>query len=147
MENDRFRIPRLSADAEPAEVKTTRAELFAAVGSVQLPDVLVQLDSEVRFSWILLDRSPHNERELHTLYCALLALGSDLNAAEVARMVNGVPADSIEWFMRKLEEDGRLRHASDAVVAHLRGHRIARHWGDGLFASSDMMSLEATRHL
>ena len=147
VENERLRIPRLPAEAEPAEVKALRGEIFAAIGSTQLPDVLVQLDSEVRFSWILLGRSPHNERELYTLYCALLALGSDLSAAEVARMVDGVPADSIGWFMRKLEEDGRLRQASDAVVTYLRGHRIARHWGEGLLASSDMMSLEATRHL
>jgi TnpA family transposase len=65
-----------------------------------------------------------------------LALGSDLSAAEVARMVDGVPADSIGWFMRKLEEDGRLRQAGDAVVTYLRGHRIARHWGEGWLASS-----------
>jgi TnpA family transposase len=147
VENERLRIPRLPADAEPAEVKALREEIFAAIGPAQLPDVLIQLDSEVRFSWILLDRSPHNERELYTLYCALLAQGSDLSAAEVARMVDGASADSIGWFMRKLEEEGRLRQASDAVATYLRGHRIARHWGEGLFASSDMMSLEATRHL
>lgn len=147
VENERLRIPRLPADAEAAEIKALREEIFTTIGPSQLPDVLVQLDSEVRFSWILLDRSPHNERELYTLYCALLALGSDLSAAEVARMVDGVPADSIGWFMRKLEEDGRLRQASDAVVTYLRGHRIARQWGEGLLASSDMMSLEATRHL
>ena len=29
----------------------------------------------------------------------------------------------------------------------MRAHPISRHWGHGLFASSDMMSLEATRHL
>ena len=147
VENERLRIPRLPAETEPAEVKALREEIFAAIGPAQLPDVLIELDSEVRFSWILLDRSPHNERELYTLYCALLALGSDLSAAEVARMVDAVSADSIGWFMRKLEEEGRLRQANDAVVTYLRGHRVARQWGEGLFASSDMMSLEATRHL
>jgi len=40
--------------------------------------------------------------------------------------------------MRKLEEEGRLRQASDAVVTYLRGHRISRYWGEGLFASSNM---------
>jgi TnpA family transposase len=114
---------------------------------VQLPDLLIQVDSHVRFSWILLGRSPHNERELYTLYCALLALGSSLSAAELARMVDGVSADSIGWFMRKLQEEGRLRDASERVVDYLRSHKIAAQWGEGLFASSDMMSLEATRHL
>ena len=46
--------------------------------------------SKVRFSWILLDRCPHNERELCTLHGALFALGSGLSAADIARMVNGV---------------------------------------------------------
>jgi TnpA family transposase len=147
VENGRLRIPRLPADPETAEVEQLRAAMFAAIGPVQLPDMLIQLDSEVRFSWILLGRSPHSERELHALYCALLALGSDLSAAEVARMVDGVSADSIGWLMRKLEQEGRLQAASEAVVTYLRGHRIARHWGEGMLASADMMSLEATRHL
>ena len=70
---------------------------------------------------------PHNERELCTLYCALLAQGSNLSAADLARMVEGPSADSIGWFMRTLEEEGRLRQASDAVVNYLRSHKIASH--------------------
>jgi hypothetical protein len=147
IEKDRLRIPRLKAEPESPDVDILRNEIAGAIGPVQLPDLLVQVDSEVRFSWILLGRSPHNERELYTLYCALLAQGSNLSAADVARMVDGLSADSVGWFMRMLEEDGRLRQASDAVVNYLRSHKIASHWGEGLFASSDMMSLEATRHL
>jgi Tn3 transposase DDE domain len=125
VENDRLRIPRLPADPEPAEVKALRNEIFEAIGSVQLQELLVQVDSQVRFSWILLDRSPRNERGLYTLYSALLAQGSDLSAAEIARMVDGISADSIGWFMRKLEGDGRLRQASEArsvpgMVVHAR---------------------------
>jgi TnpA family transposase len=147
VEQDRLRIPRVKADPEPPDVTALRNEITAAIGPVQLPDLLVQLDSQVRFSWILLGRSPHNERELYTLYCALLAQGSNLSAADLARMVDGPSADSIGWFMRTLEEEGRLRQASDAVVDYLRSHKIASQWGEGLFVSSDMMSLEATRHL
>ena len=47
----------------------------------------------------------------------------------------------------KIEADGRLRAANDAVLGFMRGHRIASLWGRGLFASADMMSLEATRYL
>jgi TnpA family transposase len=147
VEQDRLRIPRLKADPEQPDVTALRNEITTAIGPVQLPDLLVQLDSQVRFSWILLGRSPHNERELYTLYCALLAQGSNLSAADLARMVDGPSADSIGWFMRTLEEEGRLRQASDAVVDYLRSHKIASQWGEGLFVSSDMMSLEATRHL
>ena len=47
----------------------------------------------------------------------------------------------------RIEADGRLRAANDAVLRFMRGHRIAGLWGRGLFASADMMSLEATRYL
>ena len=65
VEQDRLRIPRLKAGPEPPDVTTLRNEIAAAIGSVQLPDLLIQVDSQVRFSWILLGRSAHNERELY----------------------------------------------------------------------------------
>ena len=49
--------------------------------------------------------------------------------------------------MSKIEADSRLRAANDAVLCFMREHRIAALWGRGLFASADMMSLEATRYL
>jgi hypothetical protein len=108
VEKDHLRIPRLKAESEAPEVTILRNEIAGAIGPVQLPDLLVQVDSAVRFAWILLGRSPHNERELYTLYCALLAQGSNLSAADVARMVDGLSADSVAWCMRMLEEEGRL---------------------------------------
>ena len=49
--------------------------------------------------------------------------------------------------MLKIEVEGRLRSANDAVLYFMREHRVATLWGRGLFASADMMSLEATRYL
>jgi TnpA family transposase len=43
--------------------------------------------------------------------------------------------------------EGRLRAANDAVLRFMREHPVAALWGRGLFASADMMSLEATRYL
>ena len=54
VEQDRLRIPRLKADPEPPDVTALRNEITAAIGPVQLPDLLVQVDSQMRFSWILL---------------------------------------------------------------------------------------------
>ena len=82
-----------------------------------------------------------------TLYAGLIVLGSDLSAAELVRMVPALVADSLGQMVLRIEADGRLRAANDAVLRFLRGHRIAGLWGRGLFASADMMSLEATRYL
>jgi len=51
-------------------------------------------------------------------------------------------------MMLKIEVEGRLlRSTNDAVLSFMREHRVASLWGRGLFASADMMSLEATRYL
>jgi TnpA family transposase len=76
-----------------------------------------------------------------------MGLGSDLSAAELKRMVPPLAADSIGQMMLKVEAEKRLRSANDAVLRFMREHPVAALWGRGLFASADMMSLEATRYL
>jgi len=62
-------------------------------------------------------------------------------------MLPSLGADSVGLMMLRLQIEMRLRAASDAVLAFLRSHPIAELRGGGLFASADMMSLEATRYL
>ena len=118
-----------------------------AVGNAQLPEVIIEIDHLTRFSWTLLGRPTRSERELVTLYAGLIGLGSDLTVAELVRMVPALAADSLGQMVLRIEAEGRLRAANDAVLRFTRGHRIAGLWGSGLFASADMMSLEATRYL
>ncbi len=82
-----------------------------------------------------------------TLYPGLIGPGADLSAAELVRMVPALAADSLGQMVLRIEADGRLRAANDAVLRFMRGHRVANPLGAGLFASADMMSLEATRYL
>jgi len=118
-----------------------------AVGNAQLPEIIIEIDHLTRFSWTLLGRPARSERELVTLYAGLIGLGSDLSEAELVRMVPALAVDSLGQMVLRIEAAGRLRAANDAVLRFMRGHRIAGLWGRGLFASADMMSLEATRYL
>ncbi len=115
--NGRFRIPKLQALPKDPAVDDTRAALFAAIGAVQLPDIIVDVDARTRFSSLLLGRDATGAEELQALYAALLAMGTEKNAAEMARMVDGVSDDRIKLAMRAVEENGHLRTASDAVAA------------------------------
>lgn len=142
-----LRLPRRKPAPEDPRVEPTRQALTRAVGDAQLPDVLIEIDGLTRFSWILLGRPARSEQELVTLYAALLGLGSELSATELVRMVPALADDSVGQMMIKIEADGRLRTANDVVLRFMREHRIAALWGRGLFASADMMSLEATRYL
>jgi hypothetical protein len=143
----RFRIPKLEALPKDPAVDPTRTALFAAIGAVQLPDVIVATDAHTRFSTLLLGRDAAGKEELEALYAALLAMGTDKTAAEMARMVDGVSDDRIGLAMRAIEENGHLRTAGDAVARAMLAHPIAAQWGSGVAASADMMSLDATRNL
>lgn len=147
IEDGRIAVPRAKAQAEDPQLAPIRRALFGRIGSVQLPRLLVEVDAQTRFSWSLLGRAPRSEQELVTAYAALVALGSDLTAADLMRMTPGIGADSIGQMMVRLEAGDQLRRANAAVLAHFRAQPIARIWGSGLHASADMMSLEATRHL
>jgi TnpA family transposase len=147
IDGDELRLPRRKREPKDARVEAARQALGRAVGDAQLPDVLTEVDGLTRFSWILLGRPARSEQELVTLYAGLLGLGSDLSAAELVRMVPAIAADSLGQMVVRIEAEGRLRAANDAVLRFMREHRIATLWGRGLFASADMMSLEATRYL
>jgi TnpA family transposase len=147
LDKGRFRMPRAGADPEEPGVASTRASLSRAIGEAQLPDVIVDVDAWTGFSAALLDRPARSARELVAAYAAILALGSDYEAADVGRMVDNVSAESAAMMMRGFEADGRLRAANDAVVAALQRLAVVRHWGPGVCASADMMSLDATRSL
>ena len=147
IDGDELRLPRREPGMKDPRVEPARQTLARAIGDTQFPDVLIEIDGLTRFSWILLGRPARSEQELVTLYAGLLGLGSDLTVAELTRMVPSIATDSLGQMVLKIEADGRLRAANDAVLGFMREHRIATLWGRGLFASADMMSLEATRYL
>ena len=144
---DTLRLPPISPETLPKALATTRDHLFREVGEVQLPELMLEMDSQFHFSRELLGRSAHSERELLTVYAACLALGSELDATGVSLMTPGLEAAQILTAMRGLEDERAFRRANEVAVAFMRRHPIAKYWGGGTTASSDMMSLETSRRL
>lgn len=145
--NGRLIIPRSKGADDDADIDRARRSLFETIGGAQLPDIVVDVDAATQFSRILLGRPARSDNELITLYAALLALGSDLVPASAARMIAGVEPKAIGRVMARLVAARTLREANDSVLAFAASHDIAALWGDGANASSDMMSLEASRNL
>jgi hypothetical protein len=48
--------------------KRVRAELYGTLPKVHLTEIIVKIDSAVRFSWTLLGRPPRTDLELVYLY-------------------------------------------------------------------------------
>lgn len=127
--------------------RRTRDLLFKDIGDVQLPDLLLEMDAHTNFSEILLGRRASDDDELIALYAALLAHGTEIDAKGVAAMIPQLDPARVSVAMRSLEAQGRLRRANERVVEFQRRHPITELWGNGETASSDMMSLDVSKHL
>lgn len=141
------RIPKIRALEEEPELRHTAQAVQDCIGPVQMPDLIVALDALTRFSSKLLGRDAKDAQELIALYAALLAHGTEIDAKAAAAMIPGVAVSQVTAAMRLLETPGRLRAANEAIVGFQQKQPIVALWSDGTKASSDMMALDATRHL
>jgi hypothetical protein len=116
-------------------------------GLIELPRLMMEVDAQIRFSTVLLRRTPTTKLEVMAIYGALLAQGMGLDRVQVARMMPGVPESQLRVMMQLLQEDGRLSEASSAVMQFMRRHPIVSHWGESGLASADMMTVESSRRL
>lgn len=138
-------LDKVAASPEASQVLALRRALYAKRAPGQIAEIMLQIDSKVRFSWLLLGREPHSRSELLLTYAGILALSTAMSAAQVARMVPGLSAEAIRQMTKRLADDRKLRLASDAALQYVLRFEIAQHWGRAELASSDMMSLETPR--
>ena len=101
----------LAQQETPPDLEATREELYASLPTVHLPDLIMAIDSETRFSWILLGREPANEQELLYVYAALLGHAMDLSAQRLSLMTPGLSVSGLTSAMQMLEDGPALRLA------------------------------------
>lgn len=145
--DEELHLSALPAEDEDPKVIQLRSQLDHRLGEVQLPEVILQVDAKVRFSWIMLGREPRSTDELLMVYAGILAHGTSLNSAECARMIPQLSAPSIRQAMRWVGEERRLSQACQAVLEFMQRQPIAATWGRSDLASSDMMSMETTKRV
>ena len=145
--DDELHLAALKAEEEAPAVQDLRTRLDHRIGEAQLPDLMLEVDAQTRFSWIMLGREPRSADELLMVYAGILAHGTSLSAAETARMIPSLSASSVRQAMRWVGDERRLAEANAAVLTFMQRHPIAASWGRDDLASSDMMSLETTRRV
>lgn len=140
-------LPAITALSDQSEPVRTRETIYKLIGSVQFPDLLLEVDAATGYSEALLGHRAQSPGELVALYGALLAHGTDADTKGVASMIPGLEPAQVSVAMRALEGGGRLRRANERVAEFQSRIPIAALWGDGDKASADMMSLDASRYL
>jgi len=140
-------LSALPAQDETPAVTELRKRFDVRIGSVQLPEVILAVDAQVRFSWLMLGREPRNSDELLMVYAGIMAHGTSLSAAECSRMIPQLSATDIRQAMRWATNEHRLAQASQSVLEFMHRHPIAQSWGRADLASADMMSMETTKRV
>ena len=72
------------------------------------PELILDVDAQVRFSWIMLGREPRSTRELLMVYAGILAHGTALSAAETARMIPLLSPASVRQAMKWASDDATI---------------------------------------
>ena len=145
--DDELHLTPLAAEEEDPKLAKLRAALDRRICEAQLPEIILAVDAEVRFSWIILGREPRSNHELLMVYAGILAHGTALSAAETARMIPQLSAPAVRQSMRWAGDERRLTEACSAVLAFMHRHPISTTWGRSDLASSDMMSLETSQRV
>lgn len=83
-------LPAITALADQSEPVRTRETIYKLIGSVQFPDLLLEVDAATGYSEMLLGHRAQSTGELVALYGALLAHGTDADAKGVASMIPGL---------------------------------------------------------
>lgn len=147
IDRTRMSISPVKAELRPAGYKDYKHALAAEMGPIQLPELILKIDAETRFSWQLLGRPPKDKVELITVYAALLVNGTNLSAKAVSMMTPGLTAEQIIAMMVLIEPSKNIRAANAAVLEYMLRHKVVAEWRAEDWASSDMMSLETSRRL
>lgn len=145
-END-ISLDRLEAEGEAPEVAHARAMIDQEIGSIQLPELMLEMDVKTRFTKALQGHLPRNDRELLLGYAGILGLGTDMTASGVAMMMSDLSPEDVAGAMRGLEFDNAINKGNAMVLEYINQLPIIAMWGDGKSASSDMMSLTTSKHL
>lgn len=131
----------------PRDLPEVRDALQTALPMIHLPEIVVEIDARVRFSWLLLGREPASEEELLYIYVALLGHAMDIGPKRLSMMAPDLSASGLADALQLLEEPEPLRRANTATVEFLQSHPLTAHWGDPGDGAADAMSLDGTRHL
>jgi hypothetical protein len=145
--DDELHLTPLAALEEDPKLAKLRTALDKRAGEAQLPELILAVDAQVRFSWIMLGREPRSTRELLMVHAGILAHGTALSAAETARMIPQLSPASVRQAMKWASDERRLSEACGAVLTFMHRHSISATWGRSDLASADMMSLETNKRV
>jgi TnpA family transposase len=146
--SDGFRYPDdLAKPNLKGQSKICAREINKHISRVQLPDLILAVDSKIGVSAKLLGRPAKDEAELKACWAGVLALGTDLQARGLSLMIPDIPEQRVTEMMRTLSLGRSLAKANDLVLSRYHKLPFVVQTGDGSTGAADSFSLTTSRHL
>ena len=139
MEGETLVVGRLAAEEVPASVTRLEHLVDERLPLVDLPDLLLEVDSWMRFSDKLEHASGNEPRskDLQVNCCAsLLAQACNFGLMRMAQ-ISDIPHKHLAWCTTWHLREETLRAANDRVVNFHFRQPLSRIWGGGTLSSSD----------
>ncbi len=127
------------ADAEDPAVAELGAAVTAQIPDVELADLLIEVDQWTAFSDELrhaAGATPRGERLAERLYAAVVAAGTLLGPAAMARICD-LSERQIAWAEEWYLDPENVASASQRITSYHHQLELTQHLGSGHFSSSD----------
>ncbi|MEW6752837.1 MAG: Tn3 family transposase [Candidatus Latescibacterota bacterium] len=124
----------------PRSVRNLRRAIEEYLPEVRIEDLLWKVESECGF---LKEFTPPGDRDSRVenlpvaLMAAIVAQGTNLGVAGMAKSNQEVSADTLQHVVKWYVREDAIRAANASIVDYINRLPLASVWGDGAFSSSD----------
>lgn len=108
--------------------------------TIKLPDLLIEVDNELRFTHPFLPSSHQRAREPETIchiLATIMAYGCNIGPFTMARLTEGITYPQIKRIADWQLSEEAQRQALAQLVNAISALDVTRHWGTGKTSSSD----------
>lgn len=138
-EDNQLVISRLKGTNQEPEVSELEKMLIDKLPRIELPDLLIEVDSWTRFSREINHASgtPHRPPELPAnLYALLIAGACNLGIVRMSEISN-LNLNRLLWTQTWYLREETLKKATNCLVDYQYKQPLAKIWGGGTLSSSD----------
>ena len=143
-DEDGWHLSTDAAETLDAEAQTRLGELRRWLAkhmrTVRLPDLLIEVDNDLRFTDHFLppaQRGGRDAEDVCTLLAVVLAHGCNLGLHTMAQLTQGVTSKQLKRVSDWQMTEEAQRAALAALVHAISRHDTTLHWGEGRTSASD----------
>ena len=139
IEQDELIVPADAGQDPPDSARALEERVSRRLPSVELPELLLEVDSWTGFSQRLIHASggqPRTDELSCHLYATLLAQGTNMGLTEMAHSA-GLTYDRLAWCSNWYLREETLKSAVATLVNYQARQPLAQRWGGGTLSSSD----------